>query len=99
MAAVLLSAVVCEGVVAADDDDDESCLSCLKIFLSLSIVLGRLAIKLSSPNHEKCRDGYRGIFYCGSVNWHFAISNRIRSLNIELLDTHVVQSKRINIGS
>ncbi len=58
-----------------------------------------LSIKLSSPNHEKCRDGYRGIFYCGSVNWHFAISNRIRSLNIELLDTHVVQSKRINIGS
>lgn len=40
MAALFLSAVVCEGVVA-DDDDDESCLSCLKIFLSLSIVLGR----------------------------------------------------------
>ena len=40
VAAVLRSAVVCEGVVA-DDDDDESVLSCLKIFLSLSIVLGR----------------------------------------------------------
>ena len=39
VAAVLRSAVVCEGVVA-DDDDDESVLSCLKIFLSLSIVLG-----------------------------------------------------------
>jgi len=40
VAALFLSAVVCEGVVAVDDDD-ESCLSCLKIFLSLSIVLGR----------------------------------------------------------
>lgn len=40
MAALFLSAVVCEGV-AADDDEDESLLSCLKIFLSLSIVLGR----------------------------------------------------------
>jgi hypothetical protein len=39
VAAVFLSAVVCEGVVAVDDDD-ESILSCLKIFLSLSIVLG-----------------------------------------------------------
>ena len=39
VAAVFLSAVVCEGVVAVDDDD-ESVLSCLKIFLSLSIVLG-----------------------------------------------------------
>jgi hypothetical protein len=39
VAGVLLSVVVvCEGVVAVDDDDDESCLSCLKIFLSLSIV-------------------------------------------------------------
>ena len=41
VAAVLRSAVVCEGVVADDDGDDESCLSCLNIFLSLSIVLGR----------------------------------------------------------
>ena len=38
MAAVFRSAVVCEGLV---DDDDVSDLSCLKIFLSLSIVLGR----------------------------------------------------------
>lgn len=35
---MFLSVVVCEGVVA-DDDDEESCLSCLKIFLSLSIAL------------------------------------------------------------
>jgi hypothetical protein len=40
VAAVFLSVVVCDGVVA-DDGDDESVLSCLKIFLSLSIVLGR----------------------------------------------------------
>jgi hypothetical protein len=39
VAAGVLLSVVCEGVVAADDDD-ESLLSCLKIFLSLSIVLG-----------------------------------------------------------